>query len=197
MWSSASFFSARPAAGETAARLLTVAGNVDSASGATAAARPSANSQPRACAKETGGRRYQTHWGKEWTWLHYDADRDAAFCRVCREAEELQILNAERRKGGAFTNTGFRRWRNGPEVFRDHENSAAHKTAVRWLISSEKEPKILNMISDATKRQMKVARTGVTGIVEAVGCRRPGATLPQATGRYRKLHSSPSLDQQA
>ena len=87
---------------------------------------------------------------------------------ACREAEERQLLNAERRKGGAFTNEGFRRWRDGPKAFRDHENSRAHKAAVRGLMSASNEPKVLSMISDATRKQMKVARKGLTCVAEAV-----------------------------
>ena len=41
---------------------------------------------------QTKGRSFQENWFGLYNWLHFDEEKDAAFCHVCMQAMESEIL---------------------------------------------------------------------------------------------------------
>ena len=113
--------------------------------------------------------KFHEEWMRTWGWLVYDKNRDVAFCRVCKESHPRRLLTSERRRELAFVKAGFCTWKNGPKCFRAHESSSTHLTASRAKLTVDRQPEVVQLISEATRKQLDVARTGLTCIVEAVG----------------------------
>jgi hypothetical protein len=76
-------------------------------------------------------RQFQEAWYKEYDWLEYSVEKDAAYCFHCFLFKPPHI-------GGkfgydAFTKKGFKNWKKGPEYFRLHvgKQNSAHNNARR------------------------------------------------------------------
>ena len=56
-------------------------------------------------------RAFQTTWYKDFDWLHYDENEDAAFCFTCLKAAEMHSLSTKAlSQSDAFTKSGKMRW---------------------------------------------------------------------------------------
>ena len=88
--------------------------------------------------KGTHGRSFQVSWFKDFNWLHYDEQRDAAFCFTCLKAAESKSLSIiSLSQTDAFTKFGFTNWKTAMERergFRKHENTNSHREAVARYI---------------------------------------------------------------
>ena len=81
-------------------------------------------------------RSFQPAWFDKFPWLHYDEQSDSVLCFTCIKALHLKMISS--RKGeAAFTETGFRNWKNGlarNKGFHKHESSECHREATGRLI---------------------------------------------------------------
>ena len=84
-------------------------------------------------------RSFRAEWYEHFPWLHYNVEKDAAFCYVCMRAslEEKFLISTKREK--AFISTGFNCWRDGTISFKKHQSTLCHREAVEAVISLPKE----------------------------------------------------------
>ena len=80
-------------------------------------------------------RYFQPQWFDKWTWLHYDEDRDVAFCHTCIVAQRNNHLHAVSNLEQSFISTGFSNWKDATAKFSKHEASQCHKEAVLKTIT--------------------------------------------------------------
>ena len=72
-------------------------------------------------------------WFSTWPWLHYRASDDVILCHICITA----MKNKGMEKGNSessFLFTGFKNWKYATVAFKDHQASAAHKTALQLVV---------------------------------------------------------------
>ena len=93
---------------------------------------------PKYFRNEKNSRPFLPSWfdHNEWnTWLHYDQEKEAAFCFTCIKAIEKNLMstnNAEK----SFTYVGYTNWNDAAtnhRGFHKHNGSAAHKEAHKAL----------------------------------------------------------------
>ena len=92
--------------------------------------------QPRGIqSPQAKGSSFQENWFDLYNWLHYDEEKDAAFCHVCMQAMESEILVIPSKD--VFITKEVRSWKkalyiekNKPGVFEKHSQSDSHKSAV-------------------------------------------------------------------
>ena len=78
-------------------------------------------------------RAFQSNWFKQWTWIHYNEEKDLAICFLCAKAlreKKLFAPNAEE----SFTTKGFSNWKDATVRFRDHAKTDCHKDALLKLV---------------------------------------------------------------
>ena len=80
-------------------------------------------------------RSFQRKWFERWSWLHYDEDRDLAFCFVCVAAYQKNLLQSAHCLEQAFISTGFSNWKDATAKFSKHEASRCHKDSVMKMIT--------------------------------------------------------------
>ena len=93
---------------------------------------------PRHFGKEEAGRTFQPHWFDKYSWIHYDQDRDAAFCHVCINALKENMISSNKAED-AFTKIGYTNWKNALEKnkgFAKHQASDCQKEATERLITA-------------------------------------------------------------
>ena len=73
---------------------------------------------------------FQPQWFDKWTWLHYDEERDVAFCHTCIIAKRNDHLHNVSILEQSFISTGFSNWKDATAKFGKHEASQCHKEAV-------------------------------------------------------------------
>ena len=74
-------------------------------------------------------RSFQPQWFGRWPWLHYDEDRDLAFCLVCVVAYNSHLHSIPCLEQ-TFISTGFSNWKDVIAKFTKHESSQCHKESV-------------------------------------------------------------------
>ena len=63
-------------------------------------------------------RSFHTHRCEDYPWLHYNAEKDAAFCYVCMTSDkEKKYYKFSSYKGLRFIKTGFRNWKKVSKSF--------------------------------------------------------------------------------
>lgn len=80
-------------------------------------------------------RSFQRKWFERWSWLHYDEDRDLAFCFVCVVAYQKNLLQSAHCFEQAFISTGFSNWKDAIAKFSKHEVSRCHKDSMLKTIT--------------------------------------------------------------
>ena len=110
-------------------------------------------------------------WFDDYKWAEYSQERDAMFCFACRHFMPPTYGKAE----GAFTKTGFRRWKkargtNG--VIPKHENSQCHKLSyVAWMDyqrNVSEKTSVAQTISLAHQKKVRENRHFIRTIAEIV-----------------------------
>ena len=74
----------------------------------------------------------------KWQWLHYDTERDIAFCHTCVEAVKTGKIKSLETGDLAFVSRGYCNWKDATGnkgAFNTHEKSATHKMAVEYLVA--------------------------------------------------------------
>ena len=80
-------------------------------------------------------RSFQPQWFERWSWLHYDEDKDLAFCFTCVVAFQNNHLRSVSNLEQMFISTGFSNWKDATTKFNKHEASQCHKEAVLKTIT--------------------------------------------------------------
>ncbi len=96
--------------------------------------------------KQTATRSFNSKWFDRFKWLHYDKDKDAAFCFTCIKASNKNLILSTIGEG-AFIETGFRNWKNAfdkKKGFYKHESSECHKEATSRFL-------MINHVEDSRK----------------------------------------------
>ena len=75
-------------------------------------------------------RSFQPQWFSRWPWLHYDEERDLAFCYACVKAYKDNKLHGVSSVEYTYISTGFSNWKDSSVRLPAHETSVCHKTAV-------------------------------------------------------------------
>ena len=75
-------------------------------------------------------RRCQYQWFENFSWLHYDVEKDCAFCFICQKHQ--QKLTAEHNKDPCYISTGFKNWKKAPHCYKLHEQSKCHTAALTY-----------------------------------------------------------------
>ena len=62
-------------------------------------------------------RAFRANWCQQFPWLHYNIDRDAAFCHICMQADnEGKFLSSSKRES-SFITDGFTNWKEATCMF--------------------------------------------------------------------------------
>ena len=77
------------------------------------------------------GRGEEFEWCDAFSWLHYDVDKDAAFCYLCMPEKKFLVST---KREPAFVLKGFTYWKEGPKAFKKHQGSDCHREAVDALV---------------------------------------------------------------
>ena len=91
---------------------------------------------------------FQLDCSRRYPWLHYSAEKDAAFCFYC--CKYLETHDIFERVEPAFTVTGFHNWKRALESkkrFAKHQSPGLHKKAkdeVHPEISNQDLPEIMS-----------------------------------------------------
>ena len=72
-------------------------------------------------------RSFRAEWCQTYKWLHYDVDKDAAFCYLCMQAEHEMKFLASRKREPAFFSTGYTYWKEATTAFEKHQLSVTHR----------------------------------------------------------------------
>ena len=80
-------------------------------------------------------RSFQRQWFNRWSWLHYDEDRDLAFCFTCVSAYRNNQLQSAHCLDQGFISTGFSNWKDATAKFAKRERSQCHKDSVLKTIT--------------------------------------------------------------
>ena len=76
-----------------------------------------------------GERSFRSEWCTKYPWLHYDVEKDAAFCYLCmRATQEGKFLTSSKRDP-AFLKRGFTYWKEATVAFKKHQASDCHREA--------------------------------------------------------------------
>ena len=78
---------------------------------------------------QTKGRSFQENWFDLYNWLHYDEEKNAAFCLVYMQAMESEILVTPW-KDDAFVTKGFRSWKKALYIERKNSRNTARVTVI-------------------------------------------------------------------
>ena len=83
-------------------------------------------------------RYFSSKWYKEFPWLHYNLDKDAAICYTCMSAEIKGLKAICHNNDEAFITHGYKNWHHATENFKVHEESNCHKDYVNQLSPPER-----------------------------------------------------------
>lgn len=78
-------------------------------------------------------RSFQHNWFSKWSWLHYNAKNDSAFCFVCTKAmkeKKIRSINVD----STYISSGFTNWKDATSNFKKHEVTESHRAAVEAII---------------------------------------------------------------
>lgn len=80
-------------------------------------------------------RSFQPQWFSRWPWLHYDEERDLAFCFTCVKAYNDNKLHGVSSLEYTYISAGFANWKDSSTRLPAHETTTCHKTAVLKTIT--------------------------------------------------------------
>ena len=105
-------------------------------------------------------RSFNKNWYNHFPWLHYNEEKDAAFCFTCMTADMTKVLRLSTKQDKAFISTGYTNWNKGQDGLKKHETSKCHQEACEVAALTNKFPDTGETLSDfhavekANNRQM-------------------------------------------
>ena len=82
---------------------------------------------------------FRANWCQQFPWLHYNIDRDAAFCHVCMQADNEGKFSSSSKRESSFITDGFTNWKEAACSFRSHQQSKSHLEAAEAIITTPKQ----------------------------------------------------------
>lgn len=79
-------------------------------------------------------------WYKTFPWLHLCRSTSKVFCYYCRAACKSHITVMSTKADPAFSTSGYSNWKKAVDKFREHEQSLAHKDALKAHASTKNLP---------------------------------------------------------
>ena len=79
-------------------------------------------------------RSFRAEWCQENNWLHYDIEKDAAFCYLCMKCEHEKKFLSSKKREPAFISKGYTYWKEVTTAFKKHKTSDCHHEAVEILL---------------------------------------------------------------
>jgi len=96
---------------------------------------------------------FQASWFTKHKWLHYDEERNLAFCHTCvRSYTEKKISWSVGNIDPAFISSGFYNWKDASVKLKTHETFKCHLEAVEKIF---KLPNTTEDIAEVLSRQHK------------------------------------------
>ncbi len=80
-------------------------------------------------------RSFQATWFNRFKWLHYDIERDSAYCFVCCKAVKEGKMRLSSYTEECFLVRGFTNWKDATRIFAKHESCDFHKSTSVALAS--------------------------------------------------------------
>ena len=77
---------------------------------------------------------FRAEWCQENDWLHYDVDKDAAFCYLCMKCEHEKKFLSSKKREPALISKGYTYWKEASTAFKKHWTSDCHREAVKVLL---------------------------------------------------------------
>jgi Domain of unknown function (DUF4371)/hAT family C-terminal dimerisation region len=103
-------------------------------------------------------RSFRVEWTKTYQWLVFDQETSRAFCKICMQAKDMQLLDSEKCAKNAFTVDGFRDWKHALERFKGHETSDSHRCSVTKLSFVKAGQNVASCLSQCKRDEMALAR---------------------------------------
>ena len=108
---------------------------------------------PRSFGKAQPEKRFfQASWFHRFSWFHYDATDDSAFCFLCCKAVKGKKMGLTRLSEVSFLVKGFTNWKDATRVLVKHESSNFHKLATEALKATND---VADMLSKAAATEKK------------------------------------------
>ena len=99
-------------------------------------------------------RNFRAEWCDKYSWLHYDVEKDAAFCYHCMRCEAEKKFLGSTKRDGAFISKGFTYWKEATTSFKKHESSDCHRVALDAIITMPKTTMdILELLDKSHERE--------------------------------------------
>lgn len=117
-------------------------------------------------------RSFNSDWYKQYSWLEYSVQKDAAFCFPCRLFFSPSIGHSRPEK--SFTEIGFRDWKHATGttgVLSKHANCKTHKLSViAWqqYLAAEKHQSVAEQLGSNRAEQIKKNRHYIASIIEVL-----------------------------
>ena len=97
---------------------------------------------------------FQRGWFGKWKWLDWDDRNDCVYCHPCRMSTKLSFMLCKKAEP-AFSQSGFRNWKDATRCFRKHENSHSHKEAcLKWAHYTRSQSVAFQLSSQVQKDQV-------------------------------------------
>ena len=113
-------------------------------------------------------RSFQKDWYHRFSWIHYDIEKDAAFCFSCIKALSMGAISSGNVEP-AFVKTGYRNWKRACEVdrgFMKHCASEAHREAVERVVKAPVENRNAGeMLSSGYQKEKELKRNALFKII--------------------------------
>ena len=107
-------------------------------------------------------RSFLPDWCDKYDWLHYDAEKDAAFCYLCMKTD----LSSTRRDP-AFISKGFTYWKEATTAFKKHQESECHREASKAILSPPKRT-IGELLSREHQKEQEMNRKMLITICDRI-----------------------------
>ena len=99
----------------------------------------------------------QAGWFDKWKWLDWDNKKDCVYCHPCRMAVRLNFTLLKKAES-AFSESGFRNWKDAVRCFKKHEASHSHRDAsLKWLHYT-KSQSVASQLSNRVRSDQAMAR---------------------------------------
>ena len=105
-------------------------------------------------------RSFRSDWCEKYDWLHYNVEKDAAFCHLCMRAEAERKFLASTKREPTFIKTGFTYWKEGTAAFKKHEASSCHREAMQSLVilPSQVQGDVLELLNSDHEKEKRLNR---------------------------------------
>ena len=104
-------------------------------------------------------RSFRPEWCITFPWLHYNTEKDAAFCHLCMTTEHEGKFHGSMRRDPAFIARGYTYWKEATAAFRKHQASDCHKQATELVvITRQVDQDVGELLSAAHQQEKKTNR---------------------------------------